>query len=126
MKIIIAIDSFKGSLSSIEAGQAAIDSIQGLLPDCQTELAPIADGGEGMLSVMMNTIKGHIQSLEAHNPRMEKIITNYGISFDGQTAFIEMANISNSFFILFCNYLRKSLILKRCRTADFRGIVIGK
>lgn len=94
MKIIIAIDSFKGSLSSIEAGQAAIDSIQGLLPDCQTELIPIADGGEGMLSVMMNTIKGHIQSLEAHNPRMEKIITNYGISLDGQTAFIEMANIS--------------------------------
>lgn len=47
-----------------------------------------------MLSVMMNTIKGHIQSLEAHNPRMEKIITNYGISLDGQTAFIEMANIS--------------------------------
>lgn len=47
-----------------------------------------------MLSVMMNTIKGHIQSLEAHNPRMEKIITNYGISLDSQTAFIEMANIS--------------------------------
>ena len=94
MKIVIAIDSFKGSLSSIEAGQAAIDSIQRLSPDCQTELIPIADGGEGMLSVMMSTTKGHIQSLEAHNPCMEKITANYGISLDGQTAFIEMANIS--------------------------------
>ena len=94
MKIIIAIDSFKGSLSSIEAGQAAIDSIQSLSPDCQTELIPIADGGEGMLSVMMSTTKGHIQSLEAHNPCMEKITANYGISLDGQPAFIEMANIS--------------------------------
>ena len=94
MKIIVAIDSFKGSLTSTEAGQAAIDCIQSLFPNCQTELIPIADGGEGMLAVMMSTTLGHIQSLEAHNPCMEKITANYGISLDGQTAFIEMANIS--------------------------------
>lgn len=94
MKIIVAIDSFKGSLTSTEAGQAAIDCIQSLFPNCQTELIPIADGGEGMLAVMMNTTQGHIQSLEAHNPCMEKITASYGISLDGQTAFIEMANIS--------------------------------
>ena len=94
MKIVVAIDSFKGSLTSIEAGQAAIDCIQSLFPNCQTELAPIADGGEGMLTVMMSTTQGHIQSLEAHNPCMEKITTSYGISLDGKTAFIEMANIS--------------------------------
>ena len=94
MKIIVAIDSFKGSLTSTEAGQAAIDCIQSLFPNCQTELIPIADGGEGMLAVMMSTTLGHIQSLEAHNPCMEKITASYGISLDGQTAFIEMANIS--------------------------------
>lgn len=94
MKIVIAIDSFKGSLTSIEAGQAVIDSIHNLSPDCQTELIPIADGGEGMLSVMMSTIKGRIQTLEAHNPCMEKTTASYGISLDGKTAFIEMANIS--------------------------------
>ena len=94
MKIVIAIDSFKGSLTSMEAGQAVMDSIQNLFPHCQTELIPIADGGEGMLSVMMNTTQGRLQTLEAHNPCMEKIAANYGISHDGQTAFIEMANIS--------------------------------
>ena len=94
MKIVIAIDSFKGSLTSTEAGQAVMDSIQSLSPHCQTELIPIADGGEGMLSVMMNTTQGRPQSLEAHNPCMEKIAANYGISHDGQIAFIEMANIS--------------------------------
>lgn len=94
MKIIVAIDSFKGSLTSTEAGQAAIDCIQSLFPNCQTELIPIADGGEGMLAVMMSTTQGHIQSLEANNPCMEKITASYGISLDGQTAFIEMANIS--------------------------------
>ena len=94
MKIVVAIDSFKGSLTSTEAGQAAIDCIQSLFPNCQTELIPIADGGEGMLTVMMSTTQGHIQSLEAHNPCMEKITTSYGISLDGKTAFIEMASIS--------------------------------
>ena len=94
MKIVIAIDSFKGSLTSTEAGQAVMDSIQNLFPHCQTELTPIADGGEGMLSVMMSTTQGKLQTLEAHNPYMEKIATNYGISHDRKTAFIEMANIS--------------------------------
>ena len=94
MKIVIAIDSFKGSLTSMEAGQAVMDSIQNLFPHCQTELIPIADGGEGMLSVMMNTTQGRLQTLEAHNPCMEKIAANYGISHDRKTAFIEMANIS--------------------------------
>ena len=94
MKIVIAIDSFKGSLTSMEAGQVVMDSIQSIFPHSQTELTPIADGGEGMLSVMMSTTQGKLQTLEAHNPCMEKIAANYGISHDRKTAFIEMANIS--------------------------------
>ena len=94
MKIVLAIDSFKGSLSSQEAGLAAIEGIQVVLPSCITELIPIADGGEGMLSVMMNTTQGRLQCLEAHNPCMESIPTAYGIGLDGTTAFIEMASIS--------------------------------
>lgn len=94
MKIVIAIDSFKGSLTSAEAGAIVAESIHTLFPDCQTTLVPIADGGEGMLSVMLNAIGGTIHSLEAHNPCMERAIASYGISFDGHTAFIEMANIS--------------------------------
>ena len=94
MKIVIAIDSFKGSLTSMEAGQAVMDSIQSFSLHYQTELIPIADGGEGMLSVMMSTTQGRLQTLEAHNPCMEKIAANYGISHDRKTAFIEMANIS--------------------------------
>ena len=94
MKIVLAIDSFKGSLSSQEAGLAAIEGIQVVLPSCITELIPIADGGEGMLSVMMNTTQGRLQCLEAHNPCMESIPTAYGIGLDGTTAFIELASIS--------------------------------
>lgn len=94
MKIVIAIDSFKGSLTSIEAGTTVQESILQRLPDAQIESVPIADGGEGMLSVMLNVTGGQIQTLQAHNPCMELISTSYGISKDGTQAFIEMANIS--------------------------------
>ena len=94
MKIVIAIDSFKGSLTSTEAGQAVAIGIQQQFPQYQIEILPIADGGEGMLTVMLNTVEGEIQGLIAHNPCMENIRTSYGISADGNTAFIEMANIS--------------------------------
>lgn len=94
MKVIIAIDSFKGSLSSTEAGQAVANTMKELYPTCQNEIIPIADGGEGMLTIMLNSVGGKIQHLFAHNPCMESIQTSYGISTDGSTAFIEMANIS--------------------------------
>ena len=94
MKAVIAIDSFKGSLTSTEAGKAIADEIQKHFPKCSTEIIPIADGGEGMLTVMLNTIGGKTQHLTAHNPCMERIQTSYGISADGNSAFIEMASIS--------------------------------
>ena len=94
MKIIIAIDSFKGSLTSTEAGKAVEESILQAYPDWQTDIIPIADGGEGMLTVMLNATQGKKQTLWAHNPCMELMQAEYGISADGTTAFIEMATIS--------------------------------
>ena len=94
MKVIIAIDSFKGSLTSIEAGHAVQESILQMHPDWDTDIIPIADGGEGMLEVMLNATKGKMHHTWAHNPCMERIPTAYGISADGNTAFIEMASIS--------------------------------
>ena len=94
MKIIIAIDSFKGSLTSTEAGKAVEESILQAYPDWQTDIIPIADGGEGMLTVTLNATQGKKQTVWAHNPCMELMQAEYGISADGTTAFIEMATIS--------------------------------
>ena len=94
MKIILAIDSFKGSLTSIEAAEAAREGILQIHPEWETDLIPIADGGEGMLSVMLSATQGKVQTMRAHNPCMELTPTEYGISADGTTAFIEMASIS--------------------------------
>ena len=94
MKIVIAIDSFKGSLSSKDAGKTVEEAIHSLLPERETICIPIADGGEGTLSVIMETTGATLHTVLAHNPCMEIIPAQYGISADGQTAFIEMAAIS--------------------------------
>ena len=94
MKVIIAIDSFKGSLTSREAGQAAQQGIQQIYPDWETDIITIADGGEGMLNVMLEATGGKSITIEAHDPLMQRTYATYGISADGNTAFIEMANIS--------------------------------
>lgn len=94
MKILIAVDSYKGSLTSLEAGQAIQAGIQNVSDIHNIEIIPIADGGEGILSVMLHTLGGKAQTIPVHNPCMELIEAEYGISTDGGTAFIEMANAS--------------------------------
>ena len=94
MKAIIAIDSFKGCLTSIEAEQCAAQGLHAAFPDCEISCIPVADGGEGMLEILLNTANGKRIIVEAHDPLMEIQQTHYGISVDKHTAFIEMANIS--------------------------------
>ena len=94
MKVIIAIDSFKGSLTSREAGEAIRQGILQIHPDWDTYIITIADGGEGMLNVMQEATGGKSITIEAHDPLMQHTPATYGISADGTTAFIEMANIS--------------------------------
>lgn len=94
MKIVLAIDSFKGCLTSRDAESAASESIIETFSNCQIEKIPIADGGEGTLSTLMEYIQGSLHTISAHNPCMEIIPAAYGISHDNETAFIEMASIS--------------------------------
>ena len=58
-KIVLAIDSFKGCLSSKEVEQCVAEEIHRLHPQCQTLSIPIADGGEGMLDTLINAMQGH-------------------------------------------------------------------
>lgn len=94
MKITLAIDSFKGSLTSAEAEQAAKEAILAHNKDCLVDCIPIADGGEGTLTVMMEYLRGSTHTVHAHNPCMDIIPATYGISEDEHAAFIEMASIS--------------------------------
>lgn len=93
-KIIIAIDSFKGCLRSKEAGDAAATGVKKIFPECKTIVFPIADGGEGLLDVLIASTNGKRMNLQVHDPLMHLRTAHYGISSDGKTAFIEMASSS--------------------------------
>ncbi|MBQ9930420.1 MAG: glycerate kinase [Oscillospiraceae bacterium] len=90
MKIVIAIDSFKGSLTSLQAGSAAAEGIARVYPQAQTEIFPIADGGEGTVIALTTALNGKLQSVEAMDPLGRPITCEYGI-LPGQTAVIEMS-----------------------------------
>lgn len=94
MKVALAIDSFKGCLSSVEAEIAAEQGIKMVSPDCEVLRFPIADGGEGILDVLVEATHGTYRKVIASDPLMRPIETRYGVSEDGITAFIEMAAIS--------------------------------
>ena len=94
MKIVLAIDSFKGCLTSIEVENIISNELKNILPNCNISSIPIADGGEGTLSTISQNIKINTHYIYAHDPCMEIIKTQYGISEDGENAFIEMANVS--------------------------------
>ncbi|WP_300727178.1 glycerate kinase [uncultured Bacteroides sp.] len=93
-KIILAIDSFKGCLSSAEVEQCVAETIRSVYPQCEIISLPIADGGEGILDVLVRTTGGHFITAEAHDPLMRLRKARYGVLGDGKTAVIEMAEIS--------------------------------
>ena len=90
MKAVIAIDSFKGSLSSYQAGQAASEGIKRIFPDAETVLRPVADGGEGTVSALVEGLNGEIRTISVTGPLGTSVDAEYGI-IDGNTAVIEMS-----------------------------------
>lgn len=92
MKAVIAIDSFKGSLSSMEAGQAAAEGIRRVFPDAGIEVCPLADGGEGTVETLIGGLGGTIRKPEVTGPLGEIVTGRYGILADGSMAVMEMAD----------------------------------
>lgn len=93
MKTVIAIDSFKGSLSSLEAGKAAAEGIRRVFPDADTVIRPVADGGEGTVGALVTGLGGEFIGTEAADPLGRRIKAVYGILPDN-TAVIETAAAS--------------------------------
>ena len=90
MKAVIAIDSFKGSLSSLQAGSAAAEGVRRVYPGVQIDIFPIADGGEGTVDALVTGLKGKKQTVSAMDPLGRPIVCEYGILPNG-TAVIEMS-----------------------------------
>ena len=90
MKVAIAIDSFKGSLSSVEAGNAAAEGVRRVFPDAECEVRPLADGGEGTVDALVAGLGGELKRVTVTGPAGKPTDAKYGLLPDG-TAVMEMA-----------------------------------
>lgn len=93
-KIVIASDSFKGSLSSAEVAACGERAVHRLFPDCKVVQLPVADGGEGTVETLTAALGGQSVTAIVHDPLGRLITARYGWIAQEQTALIEMAAAS--------------------------------
>lgn len=91
MKVVIAIDSMKGSLTSLEAGDAISEGIHRVYKDAQVVVRPLADGGEGTASALTEGMGGEWNSVTVTGPLGGKVDAGYGIIESTKTAIMEMS-----------------------------------
>lgn len=91
MKIVIAIDSLKGSLSSMEAGHAIEQGIRNVLPETKVLVKPLADGGEGTTEALVEGLGGDMVQVQVHGPLETPVNAAYGVIRESNTAIMEMA-----------------------------------
>lgn len=102
MRITIAIDSLKGSLSSLEAGAAAAEGIKRVYADADISVRPLADGGEGTMEALVHGMKGQIHTIDARGPLGEPRNCRYGVIEKSRTAVIEMAEAAGITLVAEC------------------------
>lgn len=91
MKVVIAIDSFKGSLTSLEAGHAIEEGIRRAMPDARVCVRPLADGGEGTVQALTLGLGGRIEQASVTGPLGDSVRCSYGILQEKGVAIIEMS-----------------------------------
>ena len=92
MKVVIAIDSLKGCLTSMEANKAAAEGIRDAFPDAEIVEVPVSDGGEGYMEAFHAAIGGRLEEVTVRDPLMRPIIAKYLLQ--GEMAVIEIAQAS--------------------------------
>lgn len=91
MKVVIAIDSLKGSMTSMEAGRAIRDGILAVDPSTEVLVKPLADGGEGTTEALVEGMGGELVYVDVHGPLETPVKAAYGLLKETNTAIMEMA-----------------------------------
>lgn len=91
MKAVVAIDSLKGSLSSMEAGNAIAEGIYRADAEAKVEVRPLADGGEGPVDALVQGMNGSLRKVRVTGPLGDKVDAAYGIIEEAKMAVIEMS-----------------------------------
>ena len=92
MKIVVAADSFKGSMRSDEAGEIIAKGIRESLPDAEILAIPVADGGEGTTDAVIRATGGELREVHATGPLGDPVTALFGLLPGGKTAVMEMAS----------------------------------
>jgi len=91
LNVVVAMDSFKGSLSSLEAGDAVRQAIGEVFPNAEVTVFPLADGGEGTASALTYALGGQLRQVEVTGPLAHKVVAAYGVVPADGVAIIEIA-----------------------------------
>jgi len=94
MRVVTAIDSFKGSMTSIEAGKAVADGIHRVDSSVEVIVRPLADGGEGTVEALAAGMQGQVKKVNVTGPRGKTVECSYFIIEESNTAVIEMSGAS--------------------------------
>ena len=91
MKVVVAIDSLKGSLTSLEAGNAIQKGVHFVMPDAEVRVRPLADGGEGTVEALALGMGGRMEKVTVTGPLGKPVECAYGILDESKTAIVEMS-----------------------------------
>ncbi len=91
MKVVVAIDSFKGSMTSLQAGESAAEGIKRVFPEAEVVVRPLADGGEGTVDAIVSANGGKRMEATVTGPALKKVVCPYGIVEETSTGIIEMS-----------------------------------
>ena len=94
MRILIAPDSFKGSLTALDAARGIAEGVARVFPDADLDLVPLADGGEGTVDALVEATDGLPRALNVRDPLGRPIRAVWGLLGDGDGAVVEMAAAS--------------------------------
>ena len=132
MKIILAPQSYKGSLKAHEAAEAMAQGVKAANPDIEVVSLPIADGGSGTVKAMVEATGGRLRRTEAEGPLGDPVRATWGILGDGQTAVIEMSAASGLSLVpeprrdaLKASTYGTGQLIKAALEHDCRNIVVG-
>jgi glycerate 2-kinase len=132
MKVVIAPDSFKGSISAGDICFAIKEGILRVFPDAEIKAASLADGGEGTLDNMVYSSNGTLIPIKVKGPMGKEVIASYGILGDGETVVIEMAQASGLPLVepeernpYFATSFGTGQLIKHALDAGYRRFIIG-
>ena len=103
MKVVVAIDSFKGCMSSLEAGNCIREAVEDTGYVSDIKVFPLADGGEGTVEALMSCMHGKEIEVEVTGPLGEKVSSYYGVLEEEKLAVMEMANVAGITMVADCS-----------------------